>query len=358
MSCQKHKDLLERWWNDRLTGTERAELEMQLNECEDCRRELEGSRELWDLMGYISVPEPSGEMQVQFNAMLENYKTTEGGRKRVPGAAGTAAGAGGMAAGMVAGMAALRQLFAIRPWVAMGFSMVLLLGGFGLGLLSNRQKTVVVREPAGAVARVGSRPADTMTVIRVPAKQEVAGAVTTEGTTGTTVRAAGGETEGATVRERAVGGMAVKERPFPESRQLEALTAQVHEMREIMMISLLQNPSASERLRAVSYTSEIRKVNPDIAAALLATLNNDPNVNVRLTTLEALTHFARDPVVREGLIQSILQQDSPLVQAALADAMLKLQEKRAIQPFKKLLQQKDLNGMVRVKIEQTITRLT
>ncbi len=69
-----------------------------------------------------------------------------------------------------------------------------------------------------------------------------------------------------------------------------------------------------------------------------------PNVNVRLTTLEALTHFARDPVVREGLIQSILQQESPLVQAALADVMLKLQEKRAIQPFKKLLQQKDLNG--------------
>jgi HEAT repeat protein len=125
-----------------------------------------------------------------------------------------------------------------------------------------------------------------------------------------------------------------------------------------MMLSLLQNPSASERIRAVSYTNEITHVNPNVAAALLATLNNDPNVNVRLTTLEALTHFARDPVVREGLIQSILQQDSPLVQAALADAMLKLQEKRAVLPFKKLLQQKDLNGMVRTKIEQTITRLT
>jgi hypothetical protein len=75
-------------------------------------------------------------------------------------------------------------------------------------------------------------------------------------------------------------------------------------------------------------------------------------------TLEALTHFARDPVVRQGLIQSILQQESPLVQAALADVMLKLQEKRSIPSFKKLLLQKDLNGMVRSKIEETITRLT
>jgi hypothetical protein len=47
-----------------------------------------------------------------------------------------------------------------------------------------------------------------------------------------------------------------------------------------------------------------------------------------------------------------------LVQSALADVMLKLQEKRAVRPFKKLLQQKDLNEMVRDKIEQTISRLT
>jgi hypothetical protein len=310
MSCQKHKELLERWWNDRLTEAERAELEAQLTGCEDCRRELEGSRELWELMGFMPVPEPSGEMQVQFNAMLESYKASEGGKR-------------------TSGVAALWQLFAIRPGVAAAFSVVLLLGGLGLGLLINKPKTVIIQ-----------------TAAVVPVKAKVTDTGVTD--TGLAVQPA---------TPIAAKQMA-EEQPASESKQLEALTAQVHEMRELMMLSLLQNPSASERLRAVSYTSDIRHVNPNIAAALLATLNNDPNVNVRLTTLEALTHFARDPVIREGLIQSILQQDSPLVQAALADAMLKLQEKRAIQPFKKLLQQKDLNSMVRVKIEETITRLT
>jgi hypothetical protein len=303
MSCQKHKDLLERWWNDRLTETERAELETQLSECADCRRELEGSRELWELMSFMPVPEPSGEMQSQFNAMLESYKATEEKKKRT------------------SGIATVWQWFAIRPALATAFSFVLLLGGFGLGMMINRQKTIVVKEQAGpatpAMVKTTPVPPDTT-------KQEVA----------------------------------IKEKPASETKQLAALTAQVHEMRELMMLSLLQNPAASERLRAVSYTSEITHVNPNIAAALLATLNNDPNVNVRLTTLEALTHFARDPVVRQGLIQSILQQDSPLVQAALADVMLKLQEKRSIPSFKKLLLQKDLNGMVRSKIEETITRLT
>jgi hypothetical protein len=143
-----------------------------------------------------------------------------------------------------------------------------------------------------------------------------------------------------------------------DKQQLEALTAQVSDMREMMMKSLLQNPSASERIRGVSYTSEITKVNKSVLEALFTTLNNDRNVNVRLMTLEALTHYAGDPVVRQGLVQSILQQESPLMQAAMADVMLKLQEKNAIRPFKKLLQQKDLNVLVRNKIEAAIARLS
>lgn len=143
-----------------------------------------------------------------------------------------------------------------------------------------------------------------------------------------------------------------------DKKQLEELTAQVSDMRDMMMKSLLQNPSASERIRGVSYTSEITTVKPDVIDALLTTLNNDPNVNVRLMTLDALTHYASNPTVRAGLVESILQQESPLVQAALADVMLKLQEKNAIRPFKKLLQQKDLNSLVRSKIETAIARLS
>jgi hypothetical protein len=136
------------------------------------------------------------------------------------------------------------------------------------------------------------------------------------------------------------------------------LKTQVSELREMVMKSLLQNPSASERMRGVSYTSDIRTVNKDVIEALLSTLDNDPNINVRLMTLEALTRYANNPVVREGLVQSILQQDSPLMQAALADVMLKLREKRAIHPLKKLLQQKDLNELVRTRIQETIVRLS
>lgn len=141
-------------------------------------------------------------------------------------------------------------------------------------------------------------------------------------------------------------------------QQIDTLSKQVAEMRQTMMLSLLENPSATERLRAVSYTKEITDVDAQVIDALLTTLNNDPNVNVRLVTLEALAELGQDSRVREGLVHSLNRQDSPLVQAALADVMVKLQEKRSLKPLRKLLQQEGINDLVKTKIEHSIRQLS
>jgi hypothetical protein len=327
MQCQKHKELLERWWNDQLTEAERAELKAQLAECEDCQRELEGSRELWDLMGYMPVPEPSGEMQANFNAMLESYKA-EAGLAGRPAWAGT----GGRPA-----MAGFWQLFRVQPWLATAFSLILIAGGFGLGYMLNRSPQVIyVAAKAPEAAQRPVQDTGTNRSVAVSPSPVVL----------------------KPVESKPVKADAATASVAATASQVQALSEQLREMRQMMMLSLLQNPSASERMRAASYASASKTINPDILSALLTTLNNDPNVNVRLTTLDALTQYARNAAVREGLIQSILQQDSPLMQAALADVMLKLQEKRAVPSFKKLLQEKGLNDMVRSRIEQVITRLT
>ncbi|GGM92125.1 hypothetical protein GCM10010967_26510 [Dyadobacter beijingensis] len=141
-------------------------------------------------------------------------------------------------------------------------------------------------------------------------------------------------------------------------QQIETLASQVQDMKSTMMLTLLENPSATERLRAVGYTAEITQADDRVLEALFATLNNDPNVNVRLVTLEALTQYAGDASVREELVKSLALQDSPMVQVALADVMVKLQEKRSVKALKTLLQKEDLNDLVKVKIEQTIKDLS
>jgi hypothetical protein len=143
-----------------------------------------------------------------------------------------------------------------------------------------------------------------------------------------------------------------------DQQQLATLTTQVEQMRQVMLLSLIKNPSATERLRAVSYTKEISGPNDRVIEALLSTLNHDDNVNVRLATLEALADLADEPKVRMGLVQSLPQQESPLVQSALADVMVMLQEKRSVQPLRRLLQQPDLNQTVKDKIKESIETLS
>ncbi|MDX1628686.1 MAG: hypothetical protein R3345_08300, partial [Fulvivirga sp.] len=91
----------------------------------------------------------------------------------------------------------------------------------------------------------------------------------------------------------------------PESNtdaQLKNLSAQVTTMKEMMMLNLLEEESTSDRLKAVNLTSEMPEVSRKVTNALLKTLNNDENVNVRLATIEALYPYAEDPQVRQGLI--------------------------------------------------------
>lgn len=141
-------------------------------------------------------------------------------------------------------------------------------------------------------------------------------------------------------------------------QQIETLATQVEDMKSTMMLALIENPSATERLRAVGYTSDITHADEKVINALFTTLNNDANVNVRLVALEALTQFAKDAVVREGLVKSLAVQDSPMVQVALADVMVKLQEKGSVKELRKLLHKEGLNDLVKNKIEQTIKDLS
>ncbi len=139
--------------------------------------------------------------------------------------------------------------------------------------------------------------------------------------------------------------------------QLTRLSAQVQELKQGIMLVLLESPSASERIRAVSYADETGKTNQHVIEALFATLNNDPDVNVRLTTLDALTKFAGQPEVREQLVGAITSQDSPIMQYAIADLMLRLQEKKSVRSFRELLKQDNLEPGVREKITETVSKL-
>lgn len=125
-------------------------------------------------------------------------------------------------------------------------------------------------------------------------------------------------------------------------------------VREKLVLTLLEQPSANQRLQGISEVNKITKIDERIIQALLQTLNHDSNVNVRLAAIESLTNYLENPLVREGLVQSIVKQDSPIVQITLANLMVALQEKKSIEPFRTLMRTKELDISVKQKLETSI----
>ena len=108
---------------------------------------------------------------------------------------------------------------------------------------------------------------------------------------------------------------------------LAGLQDEVHHMRQLVTLSLLQQQSASERLRGVDYSYRVDQSDTQVLAALLHAVNHDPNVNVRLAAVDALRKFAGNPAVSGSLDQSLVKQDSPMVQLALIDFMVDARDK-------------------------------
>jgi hypothetical protein len=144
----------------------------------------------------------------------------------------------------------------------------------------------------------------------------------------------------------------------PFNGEVAQLRDEVHTMRQMVALSLMQQQSASDRLKGVSLSYQVQQPDSDVLSALLYTLNNDPNVNVRLAAADALYLFHDKKMVKEGLVESLSQQKSPLVQIALIDLMIEIRERQAVEAFKQLVKENKLNPAVKERAQWGIQQLS
>ncbi len=138
------------------------------------------------------------------------------------------------------------------------------------------------------------------------------------------------------------------------NREVIALTNEIGALKEMVMFSLLEKESPTERLRAVSLASDMTQVSQDVTRALFRTLNEDENVNVRLAALEALKPYVRSSQVREELVRSIAKQDSPMVQLELATLMATIQEKKSVKELQRIVESDKTPKEVKNKIRESL----
>jgi hypothetical protein len=139
--------------------------------------------------------------------------------------------------------------------------------------------------------------------------------------------------------------------------EVAQLREEVQHTRQLVALSLLQQQSASERLKGVDWSYRLSQPDPQVLSALLHTVNYDQNVNVRLAALDALHPSATSEMVRRGLMESLERQKSPLVQIALIDLLVDIHDKEAANPMKGLMQEAGLNPEVKERADLALKQL-
>lgn len=141
------------------------------------------------------------------------------------------------------------------------------------------------------------------------------------------------------------------------SAEVSQLREEVASMRQLVALSLMQQQSASERLRGVSWAYQAEPSDGQVLAALVSAVNHDTNVNVRLAAVDALRRFAASPETRRAVVDALPSETTPLVQVALIDLLVDFKERDATGVLKDLVANRDANDGVRQQAEWALEKL-
>ena len=140
--------------------------------------------------------------------------------------------------------------------------------------------------------------------------------------------------------------------------EIAALRQEVTSTKELVALSLMQQQSASERLRGVDYSARMPRMEPEVVAALMQAVNTDPSVNVRVAAIDALTRASGEASVRKSLEQALGRQQSPTVQGALIGYLVDAGDKQAITTLRQLVSRTDVDETIRQRADRATKQLT
>jgi anti-sigma factor RsiW len=141
------------------------------------------------------------------------------------------------------------------------------------------------------------------------------------------------------------------------SQELADMRSQLSSMKQLVVLSMLQQQSASARLEGVTWSTREQQLDPKVLSALLHTLRYDPSVDVRLAALDALSRHSAQPQVRTTVVNALEDQQSPLMQVALIDQLVEWHDREAAPNLEKLRQSPNLNPAVRQHADWAISKL-
>jgi hypothetical protein len=151
--------------------------------------------------------------------------------------------------------------------------------------------------------------------------------------------------------------MSPREAEHPAGQDMARLQGQVENLRQLVALSMMQQQSPSARMSGVTYAHQMTAPDPQVEQALLRTLRHDPNINVRLSAVDALAKFMSNPEMRRAMADAVFAQESPLVQVSIIDVLVQSNAIDAVPALKKLQVDQNADPNVRMRAEAAVKKL-
>ncbi len=139
--------------------------------------------------------------------------------------------------------------------------------------------------------------------------------------------------------------------------ELADLRLEIRSMKTLVAMSLLQQQSAIERLRGVNYSGRLENPEEAVVTALVQTLRSDSSIDVRLAAADALRKYSTRPKVSMAIVDALQSQDSPMMQLALIDTLVEIQDRRAEAPLRHLARETSVDPAVKQRVEKALREL-
>jgi hypothetical protein len=141
-------------------------------------------------------------------------------------------------------------------------------------------------------------------------------------------------------------------------REIAMLQKEMAATKQLIVVSLQNQSSASQRLKGVNASYSFPQIDNEIIDVLINTMNNDENSNVKLAAIEALSKMSGNKKVRKSLIEALKTEKDPIVQISLINLMIMMNEKGAIENLKHIIHNNETIDMVKDEAHFGIIKLS
>lgn len=152
-----------------------------------------------------------------------------------------------------------------------------------------------------------------------------------------------------------LAGRAIDGSPDDGSR-LDALESNIAMLNRSLVLDRLNNAEPGKRLQGVFDAAYLVQDDPQITEALLARAAGDRVTSIRSAAIEALAPQLSSPEVSEQLMTLFEQAESPLVQLALIDLVLRHGTGQQVEQLYERVRTQELHPDVKRYIDQSLGR--